>query len=365
MTQKTESELTGGKAMLRVALACFLSTVCLAALHAQVVEVPVHIERLDPALDHIVPAHPRLERVTTGFTWLEGPVWVPRKGGYLLFADIPGNSIRKVLPDGVTSIFMHPSGYTGSAPFNGPQPGSNGMTFDPHGRLVIAGNGARNVFRLETLSPNAIQTVLADSYQGKRLNSPNDLVFRSNGDLYFTDPPYGLPMQNDKDPHKQLTVNGVYLVRGAASQKAGSPPNPAAVHLLVGNLPRPNGLALSPDGKYLYLDNTEPQKLWLRFRIKPDGTLTERTLLIDATADQRRGSPDGMKVDSAGNIYSAGPGGVWILSPNGRHLGTIDLPEVASNLAWGGGQLNVLYITTQSSVYRIRLKTHGIPLVRK
>ncbi|MGC2162532.1 MAG: SMP-30/gluconolactonase/LRE family protein [Silvibacterium sp.] len=364
MTQKAKPDMTS-RTMFRIVLAWIACTVCIAALHAQVVEVPVHIERLNPALDHIVPAQPRLERVATGFTWLEGPVWIPRNGGYLLFADIPGNSIRKVLPNGAVSIFMQPSGYIDSAPFNGPQPGSNGMTIDPHGRLVIAGNGARNVFRLETINPKAIQTVLADSYQGKRLNSPNDLVFRSNGDLYFTDPPYGLPMQNDKDPHKQLTVNGLYLVRGAGSQKPGTPPNHAAIHLLVGDLSRPNGLALSPDEKYLYLDNTEPQKLWLRFRIKPDGTLTDRTVLADATADKRRGSPDGMKVDSFGNIYSAGPGGIWILSPSGKHLGTIDTPEVVSNLAWGGSQLNVLYITTQSSVYSIRLKAHGIPMLRK
>ena len=204
--------------------------------------VEMKVERLDPGLDSIVPAKPVLEKVATGpgFKWTEGPVWIP--AGYLLFAEIPSNSIRKWTPGVGVSIFMQPSGYKGSAPFTGPEPGSNGMTLDSHGRLTVAGHAQRDVWRLEQMDPKAQVTVLADSYQGKRLNSPNDLAYKSNGDLYFTDPPYGLPTL-DKDPTKQLQINGVYRIPGAVSQKPGAPPNRAQLQLVVKDLSRPNGIA--------------------------------------------------------------------------------------------------------------------------
>jgi gluconolactonase len=318
--------------------------------------VPVSVERSDPAVNLIVPSVPILEKVATGYTWTEGPIWIPT--GYLLFAEIPSNSIRKWTPGAGVSIFMQPSGYKGSAPFTGPEPGSNGMTLDSHGRLTVAGHAQRDVWRLEQMNGNAQATVLADSYQGKRLNSPNDLVYRSDGSLYFTDPPYGLPGQ-DKSPDKQLQVNGVYRIPGALYQKPGAPPSREQLQLLIKDLNRPNGIVFSPDEKYLYVNNTEPKKLWLRYTVKPDGTLTDVKVLVDATSDPRVGSPDGMNVDQKGNLYSAGPGGVWIISPEGKHLGTIDMPERVGNVAWGGADHKTLYVTASSSIYRIPLKIPG------
>src|ERR1700679_1175638 len=242
---------------------------------------PVKIDRLDAKIDAIVPAGAMIERVATGFTWGEGPIWIP--AGYLLFADITSNSIRKLTLDCTVSIFMQPSGYKGSAPYGGKEPGSNGMTLDQKGRLTVAGHAQRDVWRLESLEPGAQVTVLADSYEGKKLNSPNDLVYKSDGSLYFTDPPYGLPTQGDDDPIKELQVSGVYRVPKALYQKPGDPPARDQLQLLVKDLPRPNGIAFSPDEKYLYVDNSQPQKLWMRYRVKEDGTLTDAKVFYDAT----------------------------------------------------------------------------------
>jgi gluconolactonase len=321
--------------------------------------VSAKVERVDPALDLLVPAEPVVEKVATGpgFKWTEGPVWIP--AGYLLFAEIPSNSIRKWSPGGGVSVFLQPSGYKGSTPFGGPEPGSNGMTLDSRGRLTVAGHAQRDVYRLEAMDPKAQETILADTYQGKRLNSPNDLVYKSDGTLYFTDPPYGLP-KLDKDPSKELQVNGVYRLPGALQQKPGAPPSRGQLELLVKDLPRPNGIAFSPDEKYLYVNNSEPQKIWMRYTVKADGTLSDGKLLFDASSDPRPGSPDGMKVDQKGNIYSAGPGGVWIFSPEGKHLGTLDIPERVGNVAWGGADHKTLYVAASSSIYRISLKVPGV-----
>ena len=168
------------------------------------------VDRMDKGIDMIVPANATIERVATGFTWVEGPIWIP--AGYLLFAEITSNSIRKLTPDGTVSIFLQPSGYKGTAPYGGKEPGSNGMTLDGSGRLTVAGHARRDVWRLESLNPKGHITVLADSFEGKKLNSPNDLVYKSDGSLYFTDPPYGLPTQGDNDSIKELQVNGVYRI---------------------------------------------------------------------------------------------------------------------------------------------------------
>jgi gluconolactonase len=329
--------------------------------------MPLAIDRLDPALDRIVPAGARLERLATGFTWGEGPVWVEDKpgdnlDGSLFFAEIPSNSIRRWTPGKGVSIFLEPSGYQGKAPYGGPESGSNGMTLDANGRLTVAGHAQRDVYRFESLDPHGQITILADSYQGKRLNSPNDVVYRSDGSLYFTDPPYGLRTQSDTDPEKQLKVNGVYRIPHAQEQKPGAPPARNQLQLVVEDLPRPNGIAFSPDEKYLYVNNSQPKKLWMRYRARPDGTLTDAKLFYDASSDPRPGNPDGMKVDVEGNIYSAGPGGVWIFSPEGRHLGTIVMPERTSNLTWAGPDRRTLYITASTSVYRVRLKIAGDPV---
>jgi gluconolactonase len=320
---------------------------------------PLKVDRLDASLDAIVPANATIERVATGFTWVEGPIWIP--SGYLLFAEITSNSIRKLTPDGTVSIFMQPSGYKGAAPYGGKEPGSNGMTLDARGRLTVAGHAQRDVWRLESLDPKAQVTVLADSFEGKKLNSPNDLVYRkSDGSLYFTDPPYGLPTQGDSDPIKELQVNGVYRIPKAFDQKPGAAPARDQLQLLIKDLPRPNGIAFSPDERYLYVNNTQPKKLWMRYRVKEDGTLTDAKVFYDATSDDRPGGPDGMKVDRKGNVYSTGPGGVWVFSPEGKALGTILVPERAANVNWGGADLKTLYITASSSIYRVTLKVPGV-----
>jgi gluconolactonase len=325
-------------------------------------KTPLKVERLDATIDQIVPKGAVLERLATGFTWTEGPIWV---GDYLLFADIPSNSIRKWTPGNGVTIFMQPSGYQGTAPYGGPEPGSNGMTLDPRGRLTVAGHAQRDVWRFESLDPHGQITVLADSYEGKRFNSPNDLVYKSDGSLYFTDPPYGLRTQKDNDPEKQLEVNGVYRLAKAVDQKPGEAPARGQLQLVATGLTRPNGLAFSPDEKYLYVDNSEPEKLWMRYRVKADGTLTDGTVFFDATSDSRPGAPDGMKVDHLGNVYSTGPGGILIFSPEGKHLGTILLPEKGSNLAWGGADHKTLYITASTSVYRVTLNVAGVfPQIR-
>jgi gluconolactonase len=322
---------------------------------------PLKYDRLDASISRIIPAGAKLEEVASGYSWTEGTVWVKDR---LFFADIPANSIYTWTPGAGASLFLKPSGYQGSVPYAGPESGSNGMTLDARGRLTVAGHAQRDVYRLESLAPGAQITILADSYQGKRLNSPNDVVYRSDGSLYFTDPPYGLRTQLDSDPDKQLDVNGVYRIPHALDQKPGSQPQRAKLQQLVKDLTRPNGIAFSPDEKYVYVDNSQPKKIWMRYRVQPDGTLTDAKLLYDATADTRPGAPDGMKVDSKGNIYSAGPGGVWIFSPEGKPLATLLIPERVANLAWAGPERKTLYIAATDKVYRVHLKIAGEPLIQ-
>jgi gluconolactonase len=318
---------------------------------------PAKVERLSSEIDRIVPQQATLERVATGFKWVEGPVWI--KAGYLLFSEIPSNSIRKWTPGQRVTIFLLPSGYQGTTPYGGPEPGSNGLTVDRQGRLTVAGHAQRDIYRFETMNPHGQITILANAYQGKKLNSPNDLVYKSDGSLYFTDPPYGLRTQSDQDPQKELKINGVYRLPGAFEQKPGSAPANDKLQLIVSDLPRPNGIAFSPDEKYLYVNNSEPKKIWMRYTVKPDGSTTDPKLIYDASSDKRLGAPDGMKVDRDGNLYSAGPGGVWIFSAGGKHIGTIDIPEKVGNLAWGGADMKTLYIAASSSIYRIQLNAVG------
>jgi gluconolactonase len=317
------------------------------------------IERLDPAFDAIVPKDAVIEKLADGFKWTEGPVWI--HAGYLLFAEIPSNRIMKWSPRDGVSLFLHPSGYLGGAPFGGREPGSNGMTLDPRGRLTVAGHGRRDVYRLESLEKGAPVTVLAERYQGKRLNSPNDLVYRSDGALYFTDPPYGLPTQSDRDPQKELPFNGVFRIPSAASHRAGAAPDDAKLQLLIKDLTRPNGIAFSPDEKYLYIAVSDPaHKVWMRYDVKPDGTVANGRVFFDATSSTGPGAPDGIKVDRQGNLYGSGPGGLWIFSPEGKHLGVLKLPEVMANCNWGDADAKTLYITASSGLYRVRLKIPGV-----
>lgn len=326
-----------------------------------IANIPLKLDRLDASIDHIVPAGAKLERVATGFTWTEGPVWVQ---GKLYFAEIPSNSIRVWTPGKGIEMFLQPSGYKGSTSYGGPESGSNGMTLDAQGRLTVAGHAQRDVYRLESLSPKAQQTVLADQYKGKKLNSPNDVVYKSDGSLYFTDPPYGLRTQSDKDPEKEQTVNGVYRIPHALAQKPGAAPARDQLQLLVSDLTRPNGIAFSPDEKYLYVDNSQPKKYWMRYTVGADGTVNNPKLLLDVTPDNRPGVPDGMKVDMEGNIYSAGPGGIWIISPEGKALGTIVVPGRTSNVAWAGPDRKTLYITGSEGIFRVHLNIAGEPMVK-
>jgi gluconolactonase len=317
------------------------------------------IERLDPGLDAIVPPDAVVERATTGFSWVEGPVWT--RDGTLMFSAIHDNSIQRWTPGEGVATFLQPAGYQGEEPYGGPEPGTNGLTLDPEGRLVAAGHARRTVFRLESLDPGAPMTVLADSYQGRPFSSPNDLTFKSDGSLYFTDPPYGLPTQGDQDPLKEQPVNGVYRLRGAASIPAGAEPDESAVDLIIDDLTRPNGIAFSPDEQSLYVgisDRASP--VWMRYDVQPDGSVANGSVFLSAAGAEGIGGPDGIKFDQEGNLYGSGPGGLWIISPEGTHLGTVLLPERASNCAWGGPDGQTLFITASSSVYSIRLNIPGV-----
>jgi len=295
-------------------------------------------------MDQIVPAGARIEKLAGGFKFVEGPVWMHE--GYLLFSDIPNNAIMKWTPAaGAASVFMKPSGLTaGSAPA-GALIGSNGLTLDKQGRLIICRHGDRDVVRRE---PDGKITVLAAKYEGKRLNSPNDVVVKSDGSIYFTDPPYGLPKE-DADPAKELKVNGVYRLAQGKLQ------------VIYSGLTRPNGIAFSPDEKVLWINNSDEQKkIWMRFDVKTDGTIANGKQIFDATQPTVDGNPDGMKVDTKGNLYSSGPGGIWVFSAEGKHVGNIDPPEVPANLAWGDADGKTLYITARTGLYRIKLNIAGV-----
>ena len=202
---------------------------------------------------------------------------------------------------------MKPSGYTGATPYGGPEPGSNGMTLDPDGRVSVAGHARRNVWRLESLDPNGTITVLADSYQGKKLNSPNDLVYRSDGSLYFTDPPYGLPNQGDNDPLREVPMNGVYRILNARQQKPGAPPDRDKVQLIIKDLPRPNGVAFAPDEKILYVADTA-KKSWMSYPVNSDGSVGQGKVLLDCSADQNSRKPGRHSCRQRGKYLRRRPG---------------------------------------------------------
>jgi len=313
-------------------------------------DTPAQVIRKDPALDEIVPTDAKIEKLAGGFLFTEGPIWVPRTedtDGYLLFSDPNNNLIYRWTQDGQLSIFMTKSGYRGVDIGEYGQPGSNGLTLDKQGRLTINQHGNRRVVRMEK---NGQLTVLADRYEGKRLNSPNDLVYKSDGALYFTDPPFGLPKFFD-DPRKELPYSGVFRVS----------PDGKIVQLLTNELSGPNGLAFSPDEKYFYVDNwDEKKKIIMRYEVNPDGTLSNRKVFFDMTSAEGEDALDGMKIDQKGNLYVSGPSGLWIISPEGKHLGTIVGPEHPHNFAWGDDDGKTLYLCAKTGLYRIRLNIPGI-----
>ena len=313
------------------------------------------VVRVSPAADAIIFVDAKVEKLVGDFGFLEGPIWIHAKGqGFLLFSDIPANVIRKWDPKAGISVFLEKSGFTGADASNvGGQTnngfasvnliGSNGITLDKQGRLVFCQHGDRQISRLEK---NGSRTVLVSRYDGKRFNSPNDLVFKSDGSLYFTDPTAGLRLQ-DKDPQRELPFAGVYRL---SKEK---------VELLYKDLVRPNGIAFSPDEKYLYVNDTT-KKIIMRFDVQPDGGVANGQVITDMNSDTAPGAPDGMKVDQKGNIYCTGPGGFWIMSPDGKHLATVKTKELPANLNWGDADAKTLYLTARTGLYRIRLNIAGV-----
>ncbi len=305
------------------------------------------IERLDPRLDTLIAPGTPIEKLAEGFDWAEGPVWV-KDGNYLLFSDVPANTVFKWTEGDEPVVFLKPSGYTGSRARDG-EPGSNGLLLDAQGRLVLCQHGDRRVSRLET---DGSFSAVARFYQSNRLNSPNDAVYRSNGDLYFTDPPYGLEKLND-DPAKELLFNGVFRLTPDGK-----------VDLLTSRLTFPNGIAFSPDERILYVAVSDPVRpVIMAFDVDESGAIRNGRVFFDATPwlPGRKGLPDGMKVDHQGNLFATGPGGILVIAPDATLLGVIHTGEATANCAWGNDG-SVLYLTADMYLLRVRTQTRGCGL---
>ncbi|WKN40673.1 SMP-30/gluconolactonase/LRE family protein [Tunicatimonas pelagia] len=304
------------------------------------------IDRLEAELDQVVPPDAQLELLAEGFDWSEGPVWVSEDGGYLLFSDIPPNRVYKWQEGDSISLYLEPAGFSGDD-FSGKEPGSNGLLIDGEGNLVLCQHGNRQMARMNAPldNPESDFVTIVGEYEGKRLNSPNDAVFHSNGDLYFTDPPYGLPGGADSKA-KELDFQGVYRFSFADS----------SLTLLTQEMTRPNGIALSPDEKTLYVANSDPkQAIWMAFDVLDNGTIDNGRIFYDATdrVGEEKGLPDGMVVHSNGYIFATGPGGVWIFSAEGQHLGTLKTGQATANCTLNNDE-SALYIT--ADMYLIRLE---------
>ena len=309
------------------------------------------LESLDPRFNELVDGDARIEKLAEGFHWSEGPLWVPSQG-FLLFTDVPENIIYRWSPESAITTFMTSSGFHGEGPIS-PEPGANGLALDPAGRLLMCQHGDRRLGRLDDLQqPNGSQTSLASHYQGKRFNSPNDLVVHRSGAVFLTDPPYGLPKRGEPEPAKELPYSGVFRVDVAGD-----------VVLLHDGLERPNGIALSPDQNTLYVTNSHgPRPIVMAFDLTRDLNVSNGRVLFDATnlvaRTGRKGGHDGLAIDEAGNIFTTGPGGVLVLSPRGEHLGTILTGEPTANCKFGDDG-KTLYITSKMNLLRVRTKTRG------
>ena len=298
------------------------------------------IVRLDPALDALIPKDAVIEKVGGGFGFTEGPLWRP--DGHIWFSDVTQNVVRSITPDGQVKVLIEKAGGETNAPA-GSFIGPNAMIADKDGYVLLCQHTKRRIARLDK---NLGETAFLDNFEGKKFNSPNDLVYKSDGSLYFTDPPYGLLKQDD-DPAKELKFNAVF-------RYANGKLTP-----VITDLTRPNGIAFSPDEKILYISNSdEKHKVWMRYDVNPDGTVANGRVFADVTADTEPGVPDGMKVDSQGNVYGSGPGGILVFSPEGKRLGVIKPGETAANCAWADDG-KTLYITASTSVYRVRLAVAG------
>jgi gluconolactonase len=336
-----------GEKMTRFLIAAIASVLASSFASAQTTSDKA-VVRLDPALDALVSADAKVELVKGGYGFTEGPVWVQKgKDGYLLFTDIPGNVIWKLTPDGKASVYLSNVGYNGPEVWrwggiqnNGKERtdpqfeefamiGADGLTLDRQGRL---NNGQR--------------TVLADRFEGKRFGGPNDVVVKRDGAIYFTDT-YGAFRLREKDPRRELLFNAVYMWKSGKLTR------------VVDDMPATNGLAFSPDEKYLYVNGSRDNYV-NRYEVRADGTLTNGKLFIDMRKETERGITDGLRVDTKGNLYETAPGGVWVISPEGKHLGTIRVPEQSTNIGFGDADRKTLYIAARTSIYKIRVNTPGI-----
>ena len=321
------------------AILLFFSTLFSLCCFAQQTEESV--ERLDDEINLLIDADAAIEILADGFSWSEGPVWVPQLNA-VLFTDVPENKLYRWDETNGLSVFLDPSGYTGYAP-NEKKGGGNGLILDPKGNLLVAQHGDRRIAKVMAPleKPSTFATVV-DRFEGKRFHSPNDLILHSNGDLYFTDPPYGL--KGDNDPLRELKANGIYRL-----SKSGE------LSLVYSQLNRPNGLALSQDEKTLYVANSDTKRnLWMAFDLV-DGQLLNERVFFDATSTDRPGLADGMKVNKEGYVFATGPGGVLIFNPQGKHLGTILTPERTANCAFNEDE-SILYMTSHQYLTRIQLK---------
>jgi gluconolactonase len=303
------------------------------------------VVRIDAALDKLIPPDAKIEKIEGDFRFTEGPVWI-RHGGFLLFSDLMANAIMQWTP-GMKAFPYRKPVFTGAYP-DGALIGANGLTLDRQGRLIAAEHGNRRISRTDD---EGTVTTLADRYDGKRLNSPNDVVVSRSGDIYFTDPPglYRNYPAGGPSPQRELDFAGVYRIT-----KAGK------LELLTKDVPYPNGIAFSPDGKKLYVANSRAEKFWMVYDVTKDGGISNGRKFADATKEPGEGVPDGMKVDREGNIYATGPSGIMIFTPEAKHLGTIQLPELPANLAWGDADGKTLYITARTGLYRIRASIAGM-----
>ena len=329
-----------------------LSTVLACKTEPQPVDPPKVtgkiIQKYDDRLDPILGEEVALEVLAEGFTWSEGPVWVPEDGGYLLFSDVPEDKIYRWSADDGSRVYVEPSGYTGEGTYSREE-GSNGLILDESGRLLLCQHGNRIVARMQASldAPSSKFDTLAATWNGKRFNSPNDLCQSKNGTIYFTDPPYGLPQQA-RDTLREIPFFGVYRL------------NPDGTVLVIDStLTRPNGIILSPDEKTLYVANSDPKRaVWFRYRVNADGSVDQRRLFYDATMlagkDEEPGLPDGMAIDPRGNLFATGPGGVWIFAPDGTALGKIRTGRATANVTFDS-DFRHLYITADDQLQRVAL----------
>ncbi len=310
------------------------------------------IHRLDPRLDDLLAPDAVIEVIAAGFDWCEGPVWRPdaadeANGGHLLFSEIPSNTVRRWDEGKGLSVYLPAAGYTGHGRYSR-EPGSNGLALDPQGRLVSCEHGDR---RVSVLTPGGGKRTLADHYQGQRFHSPNDLTISRRGDIYFTDPPYGLP-QGENDPSRELSFYGVFRIAAGTGE----------VTLVTDKMTRPNGIALSPDEKTLYVAQSDGRAtLIMAFPVQPDGSTGEGRVFKDMTPSQpgMKGSCDGLKVDARGNLWATAPGGLHIITPEGEVLGRLETGEFISNCAFGGRDGTTLFFTNDMYVCRVQTKVRG------